>query len=150
VEAVVDEVLEVLAHADLSHELVLVAVHARQLAHVGKDVLEAVRQLEGVHVVQPVLHVAVHHQLGQAQDLPAQVEGVAEARLLALLGGTTCTIERHHGLDRLEVEVVVKVEVVEVLPVDEQVEHVVALPAHLESSLHPVNGRRLEKLGRLE
>jgi hypothetical protein len=46
VEAVVDEVLEVLAHADLSHQLVLVTVHARQLAHVGKDVLDPVGQLE--------------------------------------------------------------------------------------------------------
>lgn len=46
VEAVVDEVLEVLAHADLSHQLVLVAVHASQLAHVGKDVLQPVCQLQ--------------------------------------------------------------------------------------------------------
>ena len=37
---------EVLAHADLSHQLVLVAVHSSQLAHVCKDVLDPVRQLE--------------------------------------------------------------------------------------------------------
>ncbi|CAN8015572.1 unnamed protein product, partial [Ixodes persulcatus] len=86
VEAVVDQVLEVLAHANLTHELVLVAVHARELAHMGEDVLEPVGQLEGIHVVQPVLHVAVHHQLCQPQDLPAQVEGVAEAGLFPLLG----------------------------------------------------------------
>ena len=46
IEPVVDEMLEVLAHADLSHQLVLVTVHARQLTHVGKDVLDPVRQLE--------------------------------------------------------------------------------------------------------
>lgn len=46
IEAVVDEVLEVLAHPDLSHQLVLVAVHASQLAHVGKDVLQPVCQLQ--------------------------------------------------------------------------------------------------------
>lgn len=46
VEAVVDEMLEVLAHADLPHQLVLVAVHSRQLAHVGKDVLQTVGQLQ--------------------------------------------------------------------------------------------------------
>lgn len=39
VEAVVDEMLEIFAHSDLSHQLVLVAVHARQLTNVGKDVL---------------------------------------------------------------------------------------------------------------
>jgi hypothetical protein len=67
-------VLEVLAHADLPHELVLVAVHAGELADVREDVLDAVRQLERVHVVEPVLDVRVHDQLGQPQDLAAQVE----------------------------------------------------------------------------
>ena len=56
-----------------------------QPGRVGKDILQAVRQLEGVHVAQAELHVGVHHQLGQAHDLSAQVEGVAEARLLPLL-----------------------------------------------------------------
>lgn len=45
VEAVVDEMLQVLAHADLSHQLVLVAVHTSQLAHVGKDILQTISQL---------------------------------------------------------------------------------------------------------
>jgi len=46
VEAVVEQVFEVFAHADLSHQLVLIAVHARQLADVRKDVLKTVRQLQ--------------------------------------------------------------------------------------------------------
>lgn len=37
--------LQVFAHPDLSHQLVLVAVHACQLTHVGKDVLQAISQL---------------------------------------------------------------------------------------------------------
>ena len=123
VEAVVDQVLQVLAHADLAHQPVLVPVHARQLAHVREDVLQAVGELVGVDVAEAVLHVRVDHELGETQDLTAKVEGVTEARLLALLGG-----ER---LDGLQVEVVVKVQVVDVLAVDEQVEHVVALPADL-------------------
>ena len=40
--------------------------------------------------------------------------------------------------------------VVEVLAVDQQVEHVVALSADLQPHLHPVQRRRLEELGRLE
>ena len=40
----------VLAHAHLPHEPVLVAVHARELPDVGKDVLQTIGQLEGVHV----------------------------------------------------------------------------------------------------
>ena len=63
VEPVVDEVLEVLAHANLSHEPVLVAVHTGELADVREDVLQPVRELERVHVAQPELHVRVHHQL---------------------------------------------------------------------------------------
>jgi hypothetical protein len=46
VKAVVDEMFEILAHADLPHQFVLVAVHACQLAHMGKDVLQTIRQLE--------------------------------------------------------------------------------------------------------
>jgi len=63
--------------------------------------------------------VAVDHQLGEAQYLSAQMESVAEARLLSFLG--------RECLDRLQVEVVVEMQVVQVLAVDEQVEHVVTL-----------------------
>lgn len=38
--------LQVLAHPDLSHQLVLVAIHASQLTHMGKDVLQAICQLQ--------------------------------------------------------------------------------------------------------
>mmetsp|Transcript_22146 Transcript_22146/g.49255 ORF Transcript_22146/g.49255 Transcript_22146/m.49255 type:complete len:334 (+) Transcript_22146:5419-6420(+) len=105
-------------------------------------VLQSVCELEGINVAQAVLYVRVYDQLGQAQDLPRQVEGVTEPRFLSLLGG-----ERLGGL---EVEVVVQVQVVEVLAVDEQVEHVVALPAHLQSDLYPVQLGRLEELRGLQ
>ena len=55
VESVVDDVIEILAHPDLFHQLVLVTVHARQLADVGKDVLKTVGKLESVNIVQTVL-----------------------------------------------------------------------------------------------
>ena len=142
VEAVVDQVLQVLAHADLAHQPVLVPVHARELPHVREDVLQPVGELVGVHVAEAVLDVRVDDELREAQDLTAQVEGVTEARLLALLGG-----ER---LDGLEVEVVVEVQVVDVLAMDEQVQHVVALPADLQAGLDPVELRALEELGALE
>mmetsp|Transcript_736 Transcript_736/g.1704 ORF Transcript_736/g.1704 Transcript_736/m.1704 type:complete len:700 (-) Transcript_736:62-2161(-) len=134
--------LEVLAHADLPHQPVLVPVHAGELPHVAEDVLQAVGELEGVDVAEAELHVGVDDQLGEAQDLAAQVEGVAEAGLLALLGG--------QGLHGLEVEVVVQVQVVEVLAVDQQVQHVVALAAHLQPRLHPVQLRALEELRLLQ
>mmetsp|Transcript_67280 Transcript_67280/g.140138 ORF Transcript_67280/g.140138 Transcript_67280/m.140138 type:complete len:884 (+) Transcript_67280:4960-7611(+) len=142
VEAVVNQMFQVLAHADLAHQPVLVAIHARELAHVREGVLQPVRKLEGVHVAKAELHVGVDDDLGQTQNLSAQVERIPEARLLALL--------RRESLDRLQVEVVVKMQVVEIFAMDEQVEHVVPLPAHLQPCLHPVDLRRLEKLRRAQ
>mmetsp|Transcript_3880 Transcript_3880/g.8478 ORF Transcript_3880/g.8478 Transcript_3880/m.8478 type:complete len:333 (+) Transcript_3880:5507-6505(+) len=139
VEAIVDEVLEILAHTDLAHQPILVAIHARQLADVRKNILQAVCQLIGVNVAQSILNVRVDDELRQPENLAAEVEGIAEARLLALLG--------RERLDGLQVEVVVEVEVVDILAVDEQVEHVVALPAHLQTCLHPIELGRLEELG---
>ena len=139
VESVVDEVLEVLAHAHLAHQAVLVPVHARQLPDVREAVLQAVRQLVRVDVAQSELDVAVHDDLRQAQDLARQVERVAEAALLALL--------RRQRLHRLQVEVVVPVQVVQSAAVDHQVKRVEALPHHLDARLHPVLLRRLEELG---
>ena len=49
-------------------------------------------------------------------------------------------------LRRLQVEVVIQVQVVQVLPVDEQVQHVIALSAHLQPDLHPIELRLLEEL----
>lgn len=59
IESVVDQMLEILAHSDLPHQFVFVPVHSSQLAHVSKYVLKSVRQLEGIHVVEPVLDVRV-------------------------------------------------------------------------------------------
>ena len=53
-------------------------------------------------------------------------------------------------LDRLQIEVKVQVEVVEVLSVDQKVQHVVTLTTHLQSNFHPVQRCRLEKLCSLE
>ena len=45
VEPVVDEMFEILTHANLPHQLVLISVHPRQLSNMGKDVLQPVGQL---------------------------------------------------------------------------------------------------------
>lgn len=74
IEPVVDQMLEILAHSDLSHQFVLVAVHASELAHMREYVLQPVRQLERVYVIQAVLDVRVHDQFCEAEDLAAQVE----------------------------------------------------------------------------
>ena len=53
-------------------------------------------------------------------------------------------------LDRLQVEVVVQMQVVEVLTMDKQIEHVVTLTTDLQTDLHPVQLGGLEELGGLE
>lgn len=74
VETVIDQVLQIFAHSDLSHQLVLVAIHSRQLPNVSEDVLQSVGKLESVHVVQPILDVGVNDELSQAKNLTTQVE----------------------------------------------------------------------------
>lgn len=91
VESVVDDMLEVLAHTNLPHQLVLVAIHPCQLANVSKGVLQAVSQLKCIHVTKAILDVRVNYQFGESKDFTTQVEGVAETRLLPLL-------QRHNSL----------------------------------------------------
>lgn len=53
-------------------------------------------------------------------------------------------------LHRLEIEIVVQMKIIEVLAMDEKVEHVVTLSAHLQTYLHPVQLCCLEELCSLE
>ena len=46
VKSVVDEMFKIFAHSNLSHQLVLVPIHARQLTDMGKHVLYPVCQLK--------------------------------------------------------------------------------------------------------
>lgn len=45
---------EIFTHPDLSHQLVLVTVHAGQLTHVGEHVLDTIRQLQYINRVMLV------------------------------------------------------------------------------------------------
>lgn len=67
---------------------------------------------------------------------------ISETRLFTLL----CS-ERFHGF---QVEVVIEMEIVQILAMDQEIQHVVALTAHLQTSLDPIECRRLEELRRLE
>jgi len=42
---------------------------------VGKDVLQAISQLEGVHVAEAVLDMRVNDQLCQAKDFTTELKG---------------------------------------------------------------------------
>lgn len=49
VKPVINQVLDVFAHPDLSHELVLVSIHSSQLTNMGEDVLQAISKLKYTH-----------------------------------------------------------------------------------------------------
>jgi hypothetical protein len=72
-----------------------------------EDVLQCVRKLESIHVSETKLNMGIHDKLGESQNFAAQVEGIPETRLFPLLGR-----ERLH---RLQVHVVIQVEIVQVL-----------------------------------
>ena len=111
------------------------------------------------------LDVGVDDDIREAEDLAAEMEPVAEPRPLPLLVRVLGSASRVPGrsrsttgeaylqrkpetrtalpetdlggerLDGFQVEVVIEVEVVEVLAVDQEVEHVLPLPAHLHENL---------------
>ena len=70
------------------------------------------------------------------------MECVAKATLFALL----C----RESLHWLQIEVVVQMQKVQIFAMDEQIEHVVALPADLQSCFNPVKLCQLEELRLLE
>ena len=78
VKAVVDEMFKIFAHSNLSHQLVLVTVHASQLTNVSKNVLKTVSQLESVDVVETILDMGVDNQLCQTQDFATKMESISE------------------------------------------------------------------------
>ena len=66
------------------------------------------------------------------------MKGISKSRLFTFFG---C-----QRLDWLEIKVVVQVQVVEILAMDEEVEHVESLTGNLETCFNPINFCRLKKL----
>jgi len=72
--------LEVLAHANLPHQLVLVAVHSRQLADMCKYVLQPIRQL---HTPADNEEYKVH---GKGKGCPYSITECRVPQLIPVLG----------------------------------------------------------------
>ena len=84
IEAIVDEMLQVLRHSDLPHKLVLVTVHTRKGADVRKYILEGIGELKRVNISKPILDMGVDDKLCQAKNFSTQVESIPKTRLLPL------------------------------------------------------------------
>ena len=100
IEAIINDMFQILAHPDLLHQLVLVPIHSSQLSNMSEHILESISQLEGIHIVQAVLNMSIHDQLGQPEDLTTQMKSVAKSGFFALLG--------RQSLDRFQVEIVIQ------------------------------------------
>lgn len=83
--------------------------------------------------------MCIYNQLSESQYFSDQMESISKSRLFPLL----CS----QSLHRFEVEIVIQVQIIQVFPVYEQVEHVVALLDHLEAGFYPVDLSQLEELG---
>jgi len=109
---------------------------------VGKHVLQTICKLEGIHVTKSELNMRVDNELGQSKNFSTKMEGVSESGSLSLFG--------RQSLDRLQVHVVIQVKVIEVLSVDQEIEHVVTLSTDLKTSFDPVEIGLLEEFGVLQ
>lgn len=66
IESIVNQMLQIFAHANLSHQFVFVAIHSSQLTDMSKNILQTVGQLECIHIVQAILNVRIDDQFSQA------------------------------------------------------------------------------------
>ena len=85
--------------------------------------LQTIRKLERIDISKPILNMRVDDQLGKSQYFSNQMECVSESRLLSLLCGKS--------LDRFQIHIVVKMKIIEVFPVNKQVEHIETLATDL-------------------
>jgi hypothetical protein len=70
------------------------------------------------------------------------MESVSETGLLSLLRG--------QSFDWLEIEVVIKMQICQILPVNKKIQHIEALTADLKTSFNPVDCGLLEEFRLLE
>ena len=86
--------------------------------------------------------MSIHNKFGQSQDLSDQMESITESRLLSLF----CSKSLHW----FEIEVVIEMKIIQILSMNEEVEHVVSLSNNLEPSFNPIKFSLLEELRVLE
>lgn len=98
--------------------------------------------LEAVNISKSVLDMGINNQFSKPQDFTAKMESITKPRLLTFLGS--------QSLDGLQVKVVIKMKVIKVLTMNQEIQHVVTLTAHLETCFYPVQCCGLEKLGGFE
>ncbi len=80
IESVVYDMLQILAHSNLPHQLIFIAVHPCKLAHMSKGVLKTICKLERIHITQAILNMGIHYQFSKTQNLTAKMKSIAKSR----------------------------------------------------------------------
>ena len=86
--------------------------------------------------------MGIYNQLCESKDLTTKMESISKSWLFSLL----C----RESFDRFQIEVVIQMKIVEVLSVNQQVQHVVTLATNLKPNLYPVKSGSLKELGGFE
>lgn len=86
--------------------------------------------------------MGIHDQLGHTENFSTKVKRVAKSRFLPFFCG--------QGLYWFQIEIVIQMQIVQILAMDQQIKHVVALSANLNSCFNPIQLCILEELGILE
>jgi hypothetical protein len=73
----------------------------------SKNILESVCELEGVDIPQTELDVGINNKLGETKNFTTKMEGISETGFFSFFRG--------QGLDRLEIHIVIEMEVVQIL-----------------------------------
>lgn len=102
-------------------------------------VLKIISKLESVDVIELELNVGVNNEFGEMKNFLVKVESVIELRFFLFFG---CK-----SFNGFEVEIVIKMEVIEVFLVDKKVEYVVILVINLKIGFYLVKSGGLEKFG---
>ena len=103
--------LQIFAHPNLSHQLVLVTVHSGQMTNMRENVMQSISQLEGIHISQSILNMRINNQFNKSQYFTTQVESITKS--------TSLTFLRGERFDRFQIEIVIQVKVRKVLPLNQ-------------------------------
>jgi len=110
---------------------------------VSKNILQDISQLDGINITEMELNVCINNKLGEMEDFIAQMESISEMQLL-LFGCQCLKSEQSDIVNNQNTFSVMH------LVMDQEVQHIIALPADLQFCLHPIQLHHLEELSCLQ
>ncbi len=69
VEPVVNDMLDIFGHSDLSHDSILITIDASELSQMSIHVLEPIIELEGIDISKPILDITINNKFNNSENL---------------------------------------------------------------------------------